>query len=162
MACPGSAAPAVEPRIYESAIADFFRRPASVTSHISGPKQNAVPRPSQAFPRTYPHAFSRERVYVLLPTITRLVLLDFYCEFENDPGGYGYLLLELRAYVCGTRVGEVVAGSGGVATAKCLCCVGAVRGPRERFGHYREGATNVLCEPKYALYQNFMISLSDS
>ena len=36
---------------------------------------------------------------------------------KNDPGGYGYLLLELCAHVCGTRVGEVVAGSGGVATA---------------------------------------------
>ena len=44
-------------------------------------------------------------------------LLDFYCEYENDPGGYGYLRLELRAHVCGTRVGEVVAGSGVVATA---------------------------------------------
>ena len=29
----------------------------------------------------------------------------------------GYLLLELRAHVCGTRVGEVVVGSGVVATA---------------------------------------------
>ena len=28
-----------------------------------------------------------------------------------------YLLLELRAYVCGARVGEVVVESGGVATA---------------------------------------------
>ena len=36
---------------------------------------------------------------------------------ENDPGGYGHLLLELRAYVCGTRVGEVVVESGEVATA---------------------------------------------
>ena len=44
-------------------------------------------------------------------------LRDLYGEYENDPGGYGYLLLELRAHVCGTRVGEVVAGSGGVATA---------------------------------------------
>ena len=24
-------------------------------------------------------------------------LLDFYNEYENDPGGYGYLRLELRA-----------------------------------------------------------------
>ena len=44
-------------------------------------------------------------------------LRDFYGEYENDPGGYDNLLLELRAHVCGTRVGEVVAGSGGVATA---------------------------------------------
>ena len=44
-------------------------------------------------------------------------LRDFYGEYENDPGGCGHLLLELRAHVCGTRVGEVVAGSGGVATA---------------------------------------------
>ena len=44
-------------------------------------------------------------------------LRDFYGEYENDPGGCGYLLLEMRAHVCGTRVGEVVAGSGGVATA---------------------------------------------
>ena len=42
---------------------------------------------------------------------------DFYGEYENDPGGYDHLLLKLRAHVCGTRVGEVVAGSGGVATA---------------------------------------------
>ena len=42
---------------------------------------------------------------------------DFYGEYEDDPRGYGYLRLELRAYVCGARVGEVVVGSGGIATA---------------------------------------------
>ena len=43
--------------------------------------------------------------------------LDFYFAYEDNPGGYQYLRLELRAYVCGARVGEVVAGSGEVATA---------------------------------------------
>ena len=43
--------------------------------------------------------------------------LDFYFAYEDDPGGYQYLGLELRAYVCGARVGEVVVGSGGIATA---------------------------------------------
>ena len=42
---------------------------------------------------------------------------DFYGENENHPRGYAYLRLELRAYVCGARVGEVVVGSGGIATA---------------------------------------------
>ena len=41
----------------------------------------------------------------------------FYFEYEDDARGYGHLLLELRAYVCGTRVGEVVVESGEVATA---------------------------------------------
>ena len=50
-------------------------------------------------------------------------LLDFYFAYEDDPGGYQYLLLELRAYVCGTRVGEVVVESGEVATA--IFAVGA-------------------------------------
>ena len=45
-------------------------------------------------------------------------LRDFYGEYENDPGGYDNLLLELRAHVCGTRVGEVVVESGEVATAR--------------------------------------------
>ena len=44
-------------------------------------------------------------------------LLDFYFAYEDNPGGYQYLRLELRAYVCGARVGEVVVGSGGIATA---------------------------------------------
>ena len=44
-------------------------------------------------------------------------LLDFYFAYEDDPRGYQYLGLELRAYVCGARVGEVVVGSGVVATA---------------------------------------------
>ena len=44
-------------------------------------------------------------------------LCDFYNEPEDDPRGCGHLLLELRAYVCGARVGEVVVESGGVATA---------------------------------------------
>ena len=43
--------------------------------------------------------------------------LDFYFSYEDDPGGYQDLLLELRAYVCGTRVGDVVVESGEVATA---------------------------------------------
>ena len=42
---------------------------------------------------------------------------DFYFEYENDPGGSGYLGLELRAWVCGARGAEVVVGSGVVATA---------------------------------------------
>ena len=44
-------------------------------------------------------------------------LLDFYFEYVDDARGYGHLLFELRAYVCGTRVGEVVVESGEVATA---------------------------------------------
>ena len=48
---------------------------------------------------------------------------DFYGDYEDDPRGYGHLRLELRAYVCGTRVGEVVVESGEVATA--IFAVGA-------------------------------------
>ena len=44
----------------------------------------------------------------------------FYNEYEHDPRGYAYLLLELRAWVCGAWAVEVVVGSGGVATAKML------------------------------------------
>ena len=36
-------------------------------------------------------------VQVLIFATLAAALLDFYCEFENDPGGYGYLRLELRA-----------------------------------------------------------------
>ena len=42
---------------------------------------------------------------------------DFYFDYEDDPGGSGYLRLELRAWVCGAWAVEVVVGSGGVATA---------------------------------------------
>ena len=64
-------------------------------------------------------------------------LRDFYGEYEDDPRGYGYLRLELRAYVCGARVGEVVVGSGiGRDCNFVLCRAGAVRGRRERFGQY--------------------------
>ena len=49
--------------------------------------------------------------------------LDFYFAYEDDPGGYQHLGLELRTYVCGARVGEVVVASGGIATAiLCVCC----------------------------------------
>ena len=44
-------------------------------------------------------------------------LRDFYNEYEYDARGYAHLWLELRAYVCGARVGEAVVGSGGIATA---------------------------------------------
>ena len=44
-------------------------------------------------------------------------LRDFYGDYEDDPGGYGHLWLELRAWVCGAPGAEVVAGSGVVATA---------------------------------------------
>ena len=48
--------------------------------------------------------------------------------YEDDPGGYRHLGLELRAYTCGAWVGEVVVGSGGIATAiLCVCCCAAVR-----------------------------------
>ena len=49
--------------------------------------------------------------------ILRAALRDFYGDYEDDPRGYRYLRLQLRAYVCGARVGEVVVGSGGIATA---------------------------------------------
>ena len=49
--------------------------------------------------------------------ILRAAMRDFYGDYEDDPGGYGHLRLKLRAYVCGTRVGEVVVESGEVATA---------------------------------------------
>ena len=42
---------------------------------------------------------------------------DFYGDYKDDPGGSGYLRLELRAWVCGAWAVEVVVGSGGVATA---------------------------------------------
>ena len=58
----------------------------------------------------------------------RAALGAFYLEYKDDAGGYGYLRLELRAYVCGARVGEVVVASGGIATAiLCVCCCAAVR-----------------------------------
>ena len=44
-------------------------------------------------------------------------LRDFYGDYEDDPRGYGHLRLELRAYMCGARGGEVVVGSGDIATA---------------------------------------------
>ena len=56
------------------------------------------------------------QVHITLATLAA-ALLDFYFSYEDDPGGYQYLLLELRAYVCGTRVGDVVVESGEVATA---------------------------------------------
>ena len=57
---------------------------------------------------------------------------------EDDPRGYGYLRLELRAYVCGARVGEVVVGSGGIATAISSYVGRGLSGAveRERFGQY--------------------------
>ena len=55
---------------------------------------------------------------------------DFYGDFEDDPGGSGYLRLELRAWVCGAWAVEVVVGSGGGATA-FLC--------------YRGGGCPVMC-----------------
>ena len=55
------------------------------------------------------------QVHILATLAT--ALRDFYGEYEDDPGGYQYLRLELRAYVCGAWVGEVVVGSGGIATA---------------------------------------------
>ena len=42
---------------------------------------------------------------------------DLIFEYENDPGGYAYLGLELRAWVRGAPGSEVVARSGVVATA---------------------------------------------
>ena len=63
----------------------------------------------------------------ILPTF-EAALHDFYLAHEDDPGGYGYLLLELRAYVCSAWVGEVVIGSGGIATAiLCVCSCARVR-----------------------------------
>ena len=56
-------------------------------------------------------------------------LLDFYFAYEDDPGGYQYLRLELRAYVCGAWVGEVVVGSGGIATAISSYQGGGCPGP---------------------------------
>ena len=68
--------------------------------------------------------------------ILRAAVRDLIFEYENDPGGYRYLEFELRAWVCGARVGEAVVGSGGIATAiSSYCRAGAVWGRRERFGH---------------------------
>ena len=53
----------------------------------------------------------------------RAAVRDLIFEYEDDPGGYGYLGFELRAWVCGAPGAEVVAGSGGVATANS-CYVG--------------------------------------
>ena len=60
-------------------------------------------------------------------------LLDFYFEYVDDARGYGPLLFELRAYVCGTRVGEVVVESGEVATAKMLVLRRGSPGPSRAF-----------------------------
>ena len=49
--------------------------------------------------------------------ILRAAVRDFSGDYEDDPRGYRYLRLQLRAYVCGARVGEAVVGSGGIATA---------------------------------------------
>ena len=56
------------------------------------------------------------QVHITLATLWA-ALRAFYFEYVDDARGYGHLLLELRAYVCGTRVGEVVVESGEVATA---------------------------------------------
>ena len=47
----------------------------------------------------------------------RAAVRELYFACESHLGGYQYLRLQLRAYVCGARVGEVVVGSGGIATA---------------------------------------------
>ena len=71
-----------------------------------------------------------------IPAALQATLLDFYFAYEDDPGGYQYLGLELRAYVCGARVGEAVVGSGGIATAiSSYVGRGLSGGPRGRFGH---------------------------
>ena len=70
----------------------------------------------------------------------RAPLRDFYYKYEDDARGYGHLWLELRAWVCGAPGAEVVTGSDGERRSRdcdfVLCRAGAVRGPRERFGHY--------------------------
>ena len=58
---------------------------------------------------------------------------DFNGDYEDDPGGSGYLRLELRAWVCGAPGAEVVAGSGGVATAKMLVLRRGSPGPSRAF-----------------------------
>ena len=71
--------------------------------------------------------------------------LDFYFSYEDDPGGYQYLRLGLRAYVCGARVGEVVVASGGIATAiLCVCCCAAVRQKMGMSGMCMMHVVNVL------------------
>ena len=58
---------------------------------------------------------------------------DFYGDYEDDPGGYGHLWLELRAWVCGAPGAEVVARSGVVATAKMLVLRRGCPGPSKAF-----------------------------
>ena len=70
-----------------------------------------------------------------------VALRDFYGDYEDDPGGYGHLRLKLRAYVCGTRVGEVVVESGEVATA--IFAVGARGCPGTRA---LESVSDTMCD----------------
>ena len=75
-------------------------------------------------------------------------LRDFYCEYEYDPRGYGHLRLELRTYVCGARVGEVVVASGGIATAiLCVCCW---CGRTAKNGHVRR-VNDACCKCSYKM-----------
>ena len=62
---------------------------------------------------------------IIAVRILYFTLLYFTCTHSGSEhlallgttGYFLYFLLELRAYMCGTRVGAVVAESGGVATA---------------------------------------------
>ena len=63
----------------------------------------------------------------------RAAVRDLIFEYEDDPRGCGYLRFELRAWVCGAPGAEVVAGSGGVATANMLMLRRGSPGPSRAF-----------------------------
>ena len=68
-------------------------------------------------------------VQVLILAILQAAVRALYGDSEYDPGGNRHLGLELRVYVCGARVGEVVVGSGGLATAISSYWGGGCPGP---------------------------------
>ena len=59
----------------------------------------------------------------------RAAVRDLIFEYEDDPRGCGHLRFELRAWVCGAPGAEVVAGSGGIATAISSYQGGGCPGP---------------------------------
>ena len=92
-------------------------------------------------------------VQVHILATLRAALRAFYDESENDQRGSGHVLLELRAYMCGARGGEVVVGSGGIATAISSYEGGAgCPGP--------SGGIQTLCVMRVMLpYKNVRLSL---
>ena len=56
---------------------------------------------------------------------------DFYGDSNDDAGGYQHLQLQLRGLLCRARGVDVVAASGGSATAILDVLVGGCPGPSQ-------------------------------